>query len=72
MQSNLIINVLCMIGISAAHGPNSLTPTSNGTQGSIPGKSIIEDIKCLWFYEYVYTCCSNPKGCIAVYRHVQQ
>jgi hypothetical protein len=47
MQSNLILNVLCMIGISAAHGPNSLTPTSNGTQGSIPGKFIIEDFKCL-------------------------
>lgn len=51
MQSNLIINVLCMIGMSAAYDPHSLTPTSNGTQGSISGKCIIENFKCLWFYE---------------------
>lgn len=59
MQSNIIINVLCLIGMSAAHCPHSLKPTSNGTQGSIPGKSIIEDFKSIWFYEYVYTRCAN-------------
>lgn len=72
MQSNLIINVLCMIGMSAAYDPHSLTSTSNGTQGSISGKCIIENLKCLWFYEYVYTRCSNSNVCIGVYRHVQQ